>query len=1763
MYNSAERQSISEKKTLSSCNVLICTPSRDENSNSDFKSSRNDRRKKLLSKCEHLLRDRSPNGNRKPTRESDKSSTLVKNANDIDFSKYWVSGEQFFQTPPKNFNESDECNNKENSATFVQLFGNDDDDDIFRGHRRVSFDHSKLDDTFIAPTRKNNDVNKLDMLKDVKTSSSRDEDFLHRFKLPYYRPDLENDNKITDKPVLSKFLRKEEDSKETWDLIIDLEKARKKRYSNNFVNHKSKENSLRNSLLDSNFAIDTNDFNETNQTSPNKDVRKLNVTEDIRSCRFESLKKGYCKDAVMNIRKTNSQSKLSSWKIENISDLDIAKESSLNLTNSTHFIPTTINVYSNYIYLSSAHLKKFLDITKLTKLLRRGARVSHIRRKTFKRVNYRRKIHLVTSRQRNHSRKNVCEILAGIKKQLSLITQIKCREILPNSIHSISTSNVEETLNELITRCKDYISYNNYREEAITKINGLLGKNINNLQKVLKEERLSLSKKSLKKSMEAGPAKMRVSELFSDQKQVNKAGAQTIKSLLEKYSTSLELKSFKEKEDFQKMRTSKDDEKQTLLSSGKKIIDRRDKVKGLLNNMLLLTDDISVIEDNKENIKKHHKKTSLDNMERRPSNNRMESTKNRGQNIKLSAIKKENQMKSEINVVSKSRISPSSNVGKNKMINSKKDKTLREKQNCSEKPIVCQYKLFENSNRTKKSTDTISNISFGNKKEKIKNNVGPRLETVQIIKEKKTRRVSPSIYPACRYLDQTKKHEDIRLNRQVNIQPVWKPAGAIKPFVSNPTFLTNEPINSRSQMLFNKDNQIIRRSIANPSEPTVLKRKHFFKDNQRNENLVEEHVNDLCELFAKTQISSKKLKDNRNSSNIFLTNVQGKSRELNLTKDKSESKSRPRISSLTSRNTSQIVFKNEPDGKLPMTSNSSTNIPTNIFIKDYEKNEKVKDQILDSLERKDRRKSLMHLLKILDEFPAIQSSTYQNQETEQLTKKEMKEESSKEKLHSSNKEIIKTDDFNYLSKSVLKSYENLDHHIPNENQSSLTYSTNINYKTDSSSVSKLMTAVASSKCCQVSSLSSSKSETNMIFNQSIKPNQSAEIDKDSFETLMDNNREENELKELGELNNRFKQDSDVIDNNEKDKTSPNLESNVLYSSKTNDTEKNPLNKLSIDTSLNNNNDIETKSMNLTIIEQLRSNDNESIDHMIDEKKSKISQTTSDLRSCCDAFTNIDDIKSNCSEQFDKTIIPSSPNKIDLNVSLKDVPTKVLSQDQSVLLPIQMISTLTNEHSYKVMKNNATNLNINLMSNSDETDTIVNIESKLIGTSDEENLNHNDRWVMETVELYCEQPNGNLSKTVDKDQKENTDLPNDRWVAETVELYCEQPNDENECEEDKIKLNKSYELLSKINNSNDNIERSTLSESLTNQLNGIKEQLQSVDIQLNKLQATAIQANDIFYRIGKTTTPHDFNFKEMTVSSNDLSKSSNEKQVKNEDRSSYEDLHKSIIEASLSSCHSFKRSSNISEEQLLNTDLNKMTDNVDTLQTISRYSTNSYETVRISEDNSHDNQSKECKERFSTKSDSLSEDSLEKFVEKGESIERDKQLSCEYFNENCNHFYNNVNDFNDKVEDTLDMKIKSVSIENIFCESKPTDYSLSNDDSDETNSFVFVSISNSNNTEEKEVKIISEESQHSVFFNTNNSTGAVSSALNIRDQGLQMIKYYKKEISSPNLQNEEEESNDFHDLAITREGLLLLIYFIVCSFVYFCLNFSITCETFMK
>ncbi|XP_043498846.1 uncharacterized protein PF11_0213-like [Polistes fuscatus] len=1737
MYNSAERQSISEKRTLSTRNGLICTSPRDENSNFDFKSSRNDRRKKLLSKCEHLLRDSSSNGNRKPSRECDKSSTLVKNANDIDFSKYWVSGEQFFRTPPKNFNESDECNNKENSATFVQLFGNDDDNDIFRGCRRVSFDHSKLDDTFIIPTQENNDVNKLDMLKDVETSSGRDEDFLQRFELPFYRPELENDNKITNKLVLSKFLRKEEDSKETLDWIIDLEKARKKRSSNNFVNHKLKQNSLRNSLLDSNCAIDTNDFNETNQTSPNKDFRKSNVTEDIQSCCFESLKKGYCKDAVINIRKTNSQSKLSSWMVENISDLDIAKESSLNLTNSTHFIPNTINVYNNYIYLSSEHLKKFFDITKLTKLLRRGARVSHIRRRTFKRADYRRKIHLVTSRQRNHSRKNVCEILAGIKKELSLITRKKSREILPNSIHSISTSKVEETLNELITRCKDYICNNNYREEATTKINGLLRKNINNLQKVLKEERLSLSKKSLKISME------------------------------EQDSTFLELKSIKEKEDFQKMRTSKDDDKQKLLSTGKKIIDRRDKVKGLLNDMLLLTDDISVIEDNKENIKKHnihHQKTSWDNMKRRPSNNRMESTKNRGQNIKLSTIKKENQMENEINVVSKSRMNPSSNVGKNKMINSKKDKTLREKQNCSEKPIVCQYKLLENSNRTKKSTDTISNISFGNKKEKIKNNVGPRLETIQIIKEKKTRRVSPSIYPACRHLDRTKKHNDIRLNRQVNVQPVWKPAGAVKPFVSNPTFLSNEPINSRSQMLFNKDNQIIRRSIANPSEPTVLKRKHFCKDNQRNENLVEERVNDLCELFAKTQISSKGLKSNRNSSNIFLTSVRGKSRELNLTKDKSEPKSRPRISSLTSRNTSQIVFKNERDGKLPMTSNSSTNIPTNIFIKDYEKNEEVKDQILDGLERNDKRKSLMHLLKVPDEFPAIRSSTYQNQETEQSTKKEMKEESSKEKLHSSNEEIIKIDDSNYLLKSVLKSYENLDHHTPIENQSSLTSSTNNSYKTDLSSVSNLMTAVASSKC-QVSSLSSSKSKTNMIFNQSIKPNQSAEIDKDSFETLMDNNREENELEELIELNDRFKQDSDVIDNNEKDKTSPNLVSNVLYSSKTNDIEENPLNKLPIDTSLNNNNDTETKSMNLTIIEKLRSNDNESIDHMIDEKKSKISQTISDLRSCCDAFTYIDDVKSNYSEQFYKTIISSSPNKIDLNVSLKDVATKVLSQDQSILLPIQMISILTNEHSYKVMKNNATNLNINLINNCDETDTIVNVESKSIGTSDEEKLNHNDRWVRETVELYCEQPNDNLSKTVDKDQKENTDLPNDRWVEETVELYCEQPNDENECKEDKIKLNKSYELLAKINNGNDNIERSTLSESLTNQLNGIKEQLQSVDIQLNKLQATAIQANDIFYRIGKTTTPYDSNFKDMTVSSNDFSKSSNEKQVKNDDRS-YEDLHKSIIEASLSSCHSSKRSSKISEEdfQLLNTDLNKMSDNVDTLQTTSRYSTYFYETVRISEDNSNDNQSKECKERFSTKSNSLSEDSLEKFFEKGESIERDKRLSCEYFNENCNHFYNNLNDFNDKVEDTLDMKIKSFSIENIFCESKPTDYSLSNDESDETNSFVFDSIRNSNNTEEKKVKIISEESQHSIFFNTNNSTRtSQSSALNIRNQDLKMIKYYKKEISSPNLQNEEEECNDFYDLAITREGLLLLIYFTVCSFVYFCLNFSITCETFMK
>ncbi|XP_015187530.1 PREDICTED: probable WRKY transcription factor protein 1 [Polistes dominula] len=1437
MCNSAGRQSISEKKTLSSRNGLMSAPSRDENpyvESSDSKLSKNDRRKKLLNECEYLLRNRPPKGNQKSSsRKCDKSSTSCKNANDLDFSKYWISGEQFFQTPPKNFNESDECSNEQDSATFVQLFGNDDDDNIFQSHRRVSSNDSKLDDTFVVPTKENNDDNKLDMLKDVKTSSHIDEDFLHRFKLPFYRPELENDNKITN----------------------------------------------------SNFAIDTSNFNETNRTSPNKNVRKSNVTEDIRSCCFESSKEGYCEDAVMNIRKSNSQ---------------------------------------------------------------------------------------------------------------------------------------------------------------------------------------------------------------------------------EQYSTPLELKFIKEKEDFQKIRTSKDDGKQTSLSGGKKIIGRKDKVKKWLNNMLLLIDDISIIEYNKENIKKHnhHRKTSWDNLKRKSSYN----------------------------------------------------------------------------------------------------SVGPRFETVELFKEKKARKVSPSIYPTCRHLDQMKKHNGIRLNRQVNVQPVWKPAGAVKPLASNPTFLNNEPINFRSQTLFNKDNQIVKRSIANPSESTVLRRKHFLKDNRRNENLIEEGVNDLCELFAKTQITSKGREGNRNSSNMSLMNVRGKSRELNLTKNKSQSKLHPRIFNLTPRNTSQILFKNKQDGKLPMANNSSTNIPTKVFIKNYEKNDEIKDQILNGLENNDNRKSSMHLLKIHDKFPANQSSTYQNQETEQSTKKEMKEESSKEKLHLSDEETIKIDDSNYSSdektikiddsnyspKSVLKSYENLDHHTPIENQPSLTSSTNISYKTDLSSVSNLMTAATASKCCQASSLSSSESKISMIFNQFIKQNQSATIDKDSLDISMDYNREKDESDELSELNDRFKQDSDVIDNNEKDKTSPNLVSNVLYSSKINDTLKNPLNKLSIDTTLNISNDLETESMNLTIMEKLRSNDNESIDQMINEKKSKISQTISNLKSVCDAFTNIDDIKPNCFEQFNKTIISSSPNEIDVNVSLKDVATEVLSQDQSILLPIQMIQTRTNERSYKVMKNNATNLNINLINNCDETDTIVNVESKSIGTSDEENLNHNDRWVMETVELYCEQPNDNLSKIEDKDQKENIDSPNDQWVDETVELYCEQPkdeneykedkiklkkcnkllvkinsgdeqpNDENEYKEDKIKLKKYNELLTKINNNDDNIEKSTLSESLMNQLNGIKEQLQSVDMQLNKLQATTIQANDVLYRIDKTTIPLDYNSKKMTVSSNDLSESLNEKKVKNDDRFSNEDLRKSsLIEASLSSCHSFERSSKISEEhfQLLNTDFNKISDNVNTLQTTSHYSTNFYEVLRISEDNSNDNQSKESKEKFSTKSNSLSEDSLEKFVEKEESIERDKRLSCEYFNENC-HFYNNLNDFNDKVENILDMKMKSLSVENIFCESKPIDYSLSNDESDETNSFVFVSRRNSDNTEEKEMKIISNESQHSIFFNTNNSTGTVSNASNIRDQGLQVMKYCEKEISSPNLQNEEDEFNDFQDLGITREGLLLLIYFTVCSFVFFCLNFSFNCETFI-
>ncbi|KAI4484339.1 hypothetical protein M0802_013153 [Mischocyttarus mexicanus] len=1612
MYNGARRQSISEQRTSSFRSGLTCTPSRDEPSYSKF--SKNDRRKKLLSTCEYLLRYQYPNNDQKhSSREPDKSSTLIKDVNDIESSEYWVSGEQFFQTSSKNLNESNESSKKQNSETFVQLFGDEDDDDDgddnFRGHRhlrRVISNHSELDDTLI-PTREKNDDNESGILKDVKTSSGRDEDFLRHFKLPFYRPELENDNKIT------------------------------------------------------------------------------------------------------NTKK---------------------RESSADLTNSTQFIPNTTNVYNNYIYLSLEHLLKLFNVTKLIKLLRRGERVGNIRRKTFKRANYKKKIPLVISRERKHSRRNVCEILTGIEKELSLIGQQNDLEALPNSTNSISILKARETLNELITKCKTYICNNNYREEAVTKMNDLLGKNIDDLEKVLKKEMLTLSKKNFRKTME------------------------------EQYSTSSELKSVKERDDdLQKTRISKNYDKQTLLNGGRKMVERRNKIKKLLNNMLLLIDDISVIEDNKENIKNHQRTINWDNTKRRYDNFRMESKKNRGdENVKLNTTKKVNQMENEINVESKFRVTPNSNTGKNKIINTtKNDKTLREKQNCSDKSIICQYKLIDNSSRTKKSTDTISNVSFGNKKEQIKNNgrgggggATAPLETVEMFKEKKARKVSPSIYSTYKHLERPKKHNDVRLNRQVNLQPVWKPAGAVKPFSSNPTFSNNESFHSRTQMLFNKDNQIIRRSIANPSEPTVSKRKNSLKDNQRNENLNEEHVNDLCELFAKTQITSKRLKCNRNLSNVSLMNVRGKNKELNLTKDKYESKSRRRRSSGPRNNTSQILFKDKQQDD------------------DYEKNKKIKDQILDCLERNDNRNSSMNLFKISDDFPTIQSSTYQNKETEQTTKKEIEEKSSKEILNSSNKDIVKINDSNCSPNSVLENYQNLDCRTPIENQPSLISSlTNINYNVKLSSVFNLMTTtVTSSNCCEVSSISSSTSKTNMILNQFIEQNQSTEMDKkDSLQTLMvDDNCDENESdKVLGKFNDRFKQDS------------INSVSSISYPSLTNDTMKNPLNEVSIDTASNNNNNLDKKSMSLMKIENLPSEANESNNRMIDENKSQISQTLSNLKSFTDAFTNIDDIEFNCFKKYDNTIVSSSPNEIDLKVSSKDVAIEVISQDQT-------IQTQTDEQlSYKVMKDNSTDLNTNLTNDSDETDIAVNVESKLMS---KENLDRNDKWVMDTVELYCEQPNDDVSKIIEKDQKENIDLINDRWVEDTVELYCEQPNDENEDIEEKRKLKKFIEMLDQIYKHNDKIRKSTLSET-KNQLNTINEKLINADMQMNKVPTTVMQVfDDLSYTTtttNTTTTPSlDSNSKEMIMSWNNLFESSNVNELKNDDKPSYEDLCKSVIEESLTSSHSLERSSRISNEphfQFPDKDLNKMNDIVDDkLQKISPYSINFDEYVKINEDNSNDDRSMECRKILSTKLKSSSDGSLKILVDNVESIERDKHLSWEYFNKDYYHSCDNLNDFKDDNKDIIDIKSKLLSLEDILNEpNKPIiDHPLLNDKSGETNSSVSVLIQNSNNEEEKEMEIISEESKNSIFVNTDNSTeNKVSSVLNLRgdNQGLKMIEYYKKDIPCTNLSNEEEveveveveeESNEFHDLVINRGELLLLIYFIVCSFVFFCLNFSIVCEPFI-
>ncbi|KAL2711567.1 MATH and LRR domain-containing protein PFE0570w-like [Vespula squamosa] len=1733
MCNSEQRQSISEQGNLLNSYGLIRTPSKNENSYVEAHislrtlKSDNDKKEEPLCRCDHCLKNRS---NRKRFLKSDlikrnKTFGSIKHSNDLDSSKYWLSGEEFFRTPLKKFNEPDESTKS----------------NIFQYRLCLDSNHTKLDDTFLLPTREKSADIESYMLKDVnKNPNGNDSDFLDHFELPFYWPESNStDHNTKNKTKVSlqdstrekkeEEVKDDDDSNEILNWINDFERTRKRRYSND-LDRKTKENTWKNSSS-SNCPFVTKNFDETIRTSPNKDVRKSNKTEDSRCCISESLKER--KDVLKNIKKTDSQNQSNRWIIENISDIVTSKETSSKLTNSIRVIPNTANIYNN-IYLSSKHSEKFFNISKLIKLMRRCARVSRIRRRIFKGTNNRSKnrLSIIYKKDRslfvndsNDLKENVCDTLAGIKEELSdnLRAVKKLYEKLPNSniIRSVSMPEVEDTLNEVITRCKNYIRDNNYCEKAVTKMNDLLTKSVNDLQKVMKVEKLVHSKKTLRKPIEEQNYK--------------------------------HLESIQGGQDFLK-----DDIKQAL-NGKKKMIDRKNKIKGLINDMLRLTNDIITVEDNKENIKKPvNRKTSIsNNLQNKQSNNRLDIKMNRDKNVKSSTVKKVNQMESEMNFVSQPFQAGSSNVRKNKLVNFKKDKALKENQNRSEKPIVYQQQL-QNLER-KKSTRTISNISFGNNKEKVKNNPGSCLLTTRAIKDKKNNdmcerktRISSSIYITDKHRDRSRKSDDIRLKRQ--IQPVWKPGGAVKSFASNPMFLNSESTNRRTwQNCLEKDNQEIKKSIVNPSEPTITDRNNFFKEYRRNENFSEKRVTDLCELLAETKTMQKELKDNSNLlsetrsspynrsqiplSNKSLTKIRVNSTDLNPKKDKSEFKSRPGIPKL---NPLKVLFNDKRDNKLPVAHNCSKNIPT----EDYEKKEEDKE-IFCSNERNDKRNSSMVLLEVPDKFPAIPSSVYKNQETnEETTSNNIKEKSFTEKLNSSNEVITKVDDS--LQKSILKSNINFDRDAVIENQPSLISFRNMNCNVEANSMSNSITMVTSPKYCQLSCLSSLSSKTDFIFEQSIERNKSNKIDKDSLENSTDDNDEENEFK-LDELKDGIKEDSDLIEEKKKYPMSLNI-SDILcssipyvltnnfedqttklqYSNIKKDISRDSLNKVSINSKSGSDTDQEMKSMR--VIERARFNDNKSIDRTIDEKKCKSSQTLSDSKSFSDAYTNVEDINSNRIKYVDR-IVPS-PNDIDWKISLKDVATEILSQDQSILLPTQMIQTQTNERS-STKKNVATDSFINSSNNCNETKIVVNVDSKSISVCEEKVLDHNDRWVMDTVELYCEQPNDDLPISTENHKEENDDCndPNDRWVAETVDLYCEQPNYESDSKEDKNELNKSSD--SKINN-NFNIEKSMLSVSLIDQLKGIREQLQSVDVKLNKLQETTKEANDAFSRINVTTTPFDSNIKErMSVSSYDLSESSNIKNVMIDERRS-----SSTIESS--SSNSFKRSSRILKErrfERFNVNPNEMSD---AFQMTSCYSKNLCDAIKIDKDGSIvNNQSDECKKSSST--------SFEKSVghfEKG-STKFDEQLTCEYFNKNCFHSCDN-NNFNDDDEEMISIKSKSSSVEHIFYELRATDHSSSSDnESDKTGSYVFLSTKNSNDMKERET--------------ISDSIKKVSSnVLSIKDKRLEIMKYSDKETYFT-FYNENIVSNDYNDLTISREGLLLLIYFTVCFFVFVCLNFSIACE----